>query len=394
MSMSPASAPQLPPLPADFDVAVEFPITRRWTFFNHAGVAPISGRAAAEIERFAREARDDSYLTGRWYQKIELVRKLAAEFIGALPEEIAFVKNTSEGIAFVANGLDWKAGDEIISTSVEYPSNVYPWMDVAQRCGARHIMLPEVDARVDIQSIFNAVTPRTRMIALSHVEYASGFRHDIAAIGRFCRTRGILLCVDGIQACGVLPVDVRAMNIDFLSADGHKWLLGPEGAGIFYCRKDLLTSLRPEVGWMNVIHASDYGIYDFTLRADARRFECGSHNIPGILALGASMQLLADMGWDIVTGRVLGLTTQLCSGLAQKSYTLISSRRDHETSGIVSFKSRDHNHAEIISNLEKQKIIIVEREGRLRVSPHFYQSSEDIDRLLDALPDDAAASRA
>ena len=195
------------------------------------------------------------------------------------------------------------------------------------------------------------------------------------------------------EAAGVLPVDVRAMNIDFLSADGHKWLLGPEGAGIFYCRKDLLTSLRPEVGWMNVIHANDYGSYDFTLRADARRFECGSHNIPGVLALGASMQMLSDIGWDIVTGRVLGLTAQLCSGLAQKSYTLISSRREHETSGIVSFTSRSHSHAEIISNLEKRKIIIVEREGRLRVSPHFYQSSEDINRLLNALPDDADTSR-
>ena len=394
MSLSPVNATALPPLPANFDVAVEFPITRRWTFFNHAGVAPISGRAASEIERFAREARDDSYLTGRWYQKIELVRKQAAEFIGAAPEELAFVKNTSEGIAFVANGLDWKAGDEIISTSVEYPSNVYPWIDVAQRYGAKHIMLPEVDARVDIQSIFQAVTPRTRMIALSHVEYASGFRHDIAAIGQFCRTRGILLCVDGIQACGVLPVDVRAMNIDFLSADGHKWLLGPEGAGIFYCRKDMLTSLRPEIGWMNVVNANDYGHYDFTLRTDARRFECGSHNIPGILALGASMQLLSDIGLDIVMGRVLGLTAQLCAGLSQKSYTVISSRRDHETSGIVSFKSRTHNHAQIISQLEKQKIIIVEREGRLRVSPHFYQSTDDINRLLNALPDDAAASRA
>ena len=393
MTMSPAVAAALPPLPADFDVAVEFPVTRRWIFFNHAGVAPISGRAASEIERFAREARDDSYLTGRWYQKIELVRRLAAEFIGALPEEMAFVKNTSEGIAFVANGLDWKAGDEIISTSVEYPSNVYPWMDVAQRYGARHIMLPEVDARVDIQSIFNAVTPRTRMIALSHVEYASGFRHDIAAIGQFCRTRGILLCVDGIQACGVLPVDVRAMNIAFLSADGHKWLLGPEGAGIFYCRKDLLTSLRPEIGWMNVINAGDYGHYDFTLRTDARRFECGSHNIPGVLALGASLQLLQKVGMDIVAGRVLGLTAQFCTGLEQKGYTVISSRRSNETSGIVSFKSRSHSHAEIIRNLEKRKIIIVEREGRLRVSPHFYQSSDDINRLLNALPDDTDASR-
>ena len=386
MINTPHNCPPLPPLPANFNVAEEFPITRNWTFFNHAGVAPISARAAMAIERFAQEARDDSYLSGRWYHKIELVRKLAAEFIHAHPEEISFVKNTSEGIAFVANGLDWKPGDEIISTAVEYPSNVYPWMDVAQRHSAKHIMLPEADGRIDRQRIFDAITPRTRMIALSHVEYASGFRHDIAAIGQFCRSHDILLCIDGIQACGVLPVDVQAMNIDFLSADGHKWLLGPEGAGIFYCRKELLLSLRPEIGWMNVINASDYGHYDFTLRADARRFECGSHNIPGVLALGASMQLLLDMGIETVTQRVMALTAHLCACLEQKDYAIISSRRPNETSGIVSFKSRRYNHSEIISNLEKQKIILVEREGRLRASPHFYQSIDDINRLVAALP--------
>ncbi len=377
----------LPSLPAGFNVAAEFPITRNWTFFNHAGVAPISARAAVEIERFAHEARDDAYLSGRWYHKIEQVRKLAAQFIHAQPEEIAFVKNTSEGIAFVANGLDWKFGDEIISTAVEYPSNVYPWMDVSHRHGVKHIMLPETDGRIDRQTILNAVTPRTRMIALSHVEYASGFRHDIAAIGQFCRSRGILLCIDGIQACGVLPVDVRTMHIDFLSADGHKWLLGPEGAGIFYCRRELLLSLRPEIGWMNVINASDYGQYDFTLRTDARRFECGSHNIPGVLALGASIGLLVEVGMSTVTQRVLALNAQLCEGLEQKGYMIVSSRRPEETSGIVSFQSRRHNHAEIISSLEKQKIIIVEREGRLRASPHFYQNADDISRLLAALPD-------
>jgi selenocysteine lyase/cysteine desulfurase len=373
-------------LPAGFDVAAEFPITRNWTFFNHAGVAPISARAAREIQQFAREASDDSYLTGRWYHKIELVRKVAAQFINAQVEEIAFVKNTSEGLAFVANGLDWKPGDEIISTSVEYPSNVYPWMDVAQRYGARHIMLPETHGRVDLQLVLNAVTPRTRMIALSHVEYASGYRHDLAAIGRFCREKSILLCVDGIQGLGVLPVDVLEMNIDFLSADGHKWLLGPEGAGIFFCRKELLLSLRPEIGWMNVINASDYGHYDFTLRTDARRFECGSHNIPGVLALGASMKLLMEVGMENVTARVLGLTEHLCDALKEKGYEIISSRQSGETSGIVSFSSARHQHAEIISTLERHKIIIVEREGRLRASPHFYQSLDDINRLLAALP--------
>ncbi len=381
----------IPPLPGSFDTAREFPISRRWTFLNHAGVAPISARAAAAMETFAVQARDDAYLTGKWYQQIESVRYMAATFINAKSSEIAFIKNTSEGIAFVANGLPWRAGDQIISTKVEYPSNVYPWMDLAQRLGVVHTMLPENDGRIDPTHLAAAVTPRTRMIALSHVEYASGFQHDLVKIGKLCRELKILLCIDGIQACGAIPVDVRAMNIDFLSADGHKWLLGPEGAGIFYCRQELLPLVRPEIGWMNVINANDYGAYDFTLRPDARRFECGSLNVPGILALGESLQLLKEVGMATITSRIMGLNHRLVVGLQSKGYTVISSRKPGETSGIVSFTSTRHPHANLVADLERRHVIIVEREGRLRASPHFYNTEAEIDRLLDGLPDDQPA---
>ena len=386
MTTPPLPVPPCPPLPPTFDIAREFPIVNRWAFFNHAGVAPIAARAAEALRQFAQQAQDDAYLGGRWYKQAEITRRNAARLINADPTEIAFVKNTSEGLAFVANGLTWSPGDQIISTAVEYPSNVYPWMDLAQRSGVQHIMVPERDARIDPAEIFAAVTPRTRMIALSHVEYASGFRHDLAAVGRFCRDHGILLCVDGIQACGMMPVDVQAMNIDFLSADGHKWMLGPEGAGIFYCNRRHLLTLRPEVGWMNVINADDYGNYDFTLRADAKRFECGSYNIPGVLALGAALQLLLDVGIDTVWSRIESLTSQLAAGLAAKGYQVFSSRRPGETSGIVTFTSAVHKHAEIVHNLEAQKIIIVLREGRLRASPHFYNSHAQIEQLVQALP--------
>ncbi len=150
---------ELPPLPTGFNVQAEFPILNHWTFFNHGGVAPISARAAVELERYAREARDDAYLTGKWYKRAENTRKLAAQLINADPKEIAFVKNTSEGIAFVANGLDWHEGEEIISTAVEYPSNVYPWMDLAARFGVKHIMVPEREGRIPIEDLFAAVTP-------------------------------------------------------------------------------------------------------------------------------------------------------------------------------------------------------------------------------------------
>ncbi len=315
--------------------------------------------------------------------------------INAQRSEIAFIKNTSEGIATVANGIDWKPGDRIVTTAVEYPANMYPWMDVAHRFGAELIKIPEMTGddgarRVPIDEILDAADhPRTRLVTLSHVEFASGQRHDIASIGRFCRERGKLFCIDAIQTLGVLPVDVVAMNIDFLSADGHKWLLGPEGAGIFYCRNDLLPQLRPLiVGWMNVVNALDYSNYDFTLRPDAAKFECGSWNVPGLLSLKASLELLLSVGIAAVAARLDLLTSRLIDGIRAKGYSIISPRAPGEWSGVVSFLAPPgQNHDRIIRTLRKEhRIEIVQREGRLRASPHFYNTEAQIDRLIALLP--------
>jgi selenocysteine lyase/cysteine desulfurase len=262
-------------------------------------------------------------------------------------------------------------------------------MDVAQRFGVKHVMVQEREGRIYVEDLLKAVTPRTRMIALSHVEFASGYRCDMAAVGKFCRERGILFCVDAIQSCGVVPVDVKGMHIDFLSAGGHKWMLGPEGLGIFYCRKELITSVHPEVGAMNVINALDYLNYDFTLRSDAKRFECSGYNLAGVLALGASLSLILEMGIELIWKRVYGLTSMLVEGLREKGYTVYSPReKEEECSGIVSFISpRGHGaHGAIVAELEKQKIVIVERDRRLRAAPHFYQEEREIGRLLEALP--------
>lgn len=378
---------ELPPLPAGFDPVKEFPISTRWNFFNHAGVAPIAARAAQAVHQYADDAQNDAYLTGKWYKKAEIARKLAAEFIHAQPDEIAFVKNTSEGIAFVANGLTWQAGDEVISTNVEYPSNVYPWIDLSLRFGVKHVIVKERDARIPIEDLFAAVTPRTKMIALSHVEYASGFRHDLAAIGAFCRQHNILLCVDAIQSIGAMPVDVEAMNIDFLSADGHKWMLAPEGCGIFYCNRRHIQTLHPEVGWMNVVNPSNYDQIDFTLQTNAKRFECGSYNIPGLMGMHAALEVLTQIGIDSISQRILALTDLLIKGLEGKGYEVFSPRDPKERSGIVSFISHTHDHTQVMKQLEDKKIIIAVRGGRLRASPHFYQTPEHIQRLINALPD-------
>ena len=374
--------------------AEEFPILRQLDFYNHAGVSPLPRCGAEAVRRFAKQYEERAYLESGFYKEIEALRMSAAAMINAGREEIAFVKNTSEGIATVANGIDWRAGDRIVTSNVEYPANMYPWVDVQKRSDAELITVAEMSApdgsrRVELDALLRAADhPRARLLALSHVEYASGQRHDLVTIGRFCRERGILFCVDAIQSMGVLPIDVRGMNIDFLSADGHKWLLGPEGAGVFFCRRELLEKIRPlAIGWMNVINDQDYGHYDLTLKPDARRFECGTHNVPGLLAFKASLELLLGVGVDKIGQRLKTLGDLLIAGVREKGYTIISPRTGEDWSGIVSIVSNVHDHQTIARTLRRDhRTEIAVREGRLRVSAHWYNTEEQIDRLIRNLP--------
>ena len=371
-----------------------FPVLGKWDFFNHAGVSPLPRVAAEAFGVYAGQAQEGAYLGTSWYADIEKLRQSVATMINAHRDEIAFVKNTSEGISIVAQGIDWQFGDKVVSTAVEYPANDYPWMEQVRSRGVKLEQVPEEDDGhgrrfVPIEKILAAANdPKCRLVAISHVEFASGQRIDLAAIGAFCRKHGKLLSVDAIQSLGVLPVDVQAMNIDFLSADGHKWMLGPEGAGVFYCRRERIERTRPVlIGWMNVVDAQRYGDYNYSLRPDAGRFECGSHNVPGLLSLKASVDLLNDVGVEAVSRRIKEVTDRLIIGLMLKGYQVISPRANTDWSGIVSFTSPSHNHEQIVLMLRKQHHIeIALREGRLRASPHFYNTDQQIDKLIDALP--------
>lgn len=371
-----------------------FPVLRHLQFFNHAGVAPVPQAGAAAMARYVNELRQTVYIGAGWWDDIEILRASAGRLMNADPKEIAFIKNTSEGLCTVAKGIDWKAGDRIITTNVEYPANIYPWMDVARRHGCELVMVEEQtdgDGRraVPLEAILREIDhPKTRLVTLSHVEFASGQRHDVAAIGARCRAQGKLLCVDAIQSLGVVPVDVKGMNIDFLSADGHKWLLGPEGAGVLYIRQELQDQVQPlVVGWMNVINAEKFGDYDYTLKADSRRYESGSHNTCGLMGLKASLELLAGLGTDAVAERLRVLTDRAIAGLSGKGYEIVSPRGEGQWSGIVAFKSNRHDHEAIFKQLRKEyKTEIAVREGRLRISPHFYNTEQQIDRLIERMP--------
>lgn len=376
------------------DFAGRFPILREMVFLNHAGVAPISGPAADALREYARQAESIAYVDAGWYKRAIDVKRAAARLVHAESHlEIAFIPNTSSGLSLVANGLDFAPGDNVVITNVEYPANRYPWENL-RRLDVELIEVKQrTDGRVHVGDVCDAITDRTRVVSISHVQYASGHRINLRPISDMVHQVGGYLCVDAIQSLGVLPVDVREMGIDFLSADGHKWLLGPEGAGVFYCREELCPLVRPSVvGWMNMVDAENYGDYRFEFQPDARRFEPGSWNVPGIHGLGASIDLLTEVGINNVWRRVDALTTRFCEGAAGKGYDVFSPReKPDERSGIVIFSApqrvggRD-SHRKIVHDLEKQKIIIALREGRLRVSPHFYNTMEQMDRVIEALP--------
>ncbi len=365
----------------------EFPVTKNYNFQNHAGVAPLSRRAAEAMRTYVTEAETTSYVGQRWYKHAEHVRKLSAKLINANADEVAFVKNTSEGLAFLANGLKWMTGDNVITTNVEFPANIYPWMNLQCR-GVQLKTVIEENGRVPVDRIIETIDSRTRVVSISAVQFASGYRADLATLGEACQDKGVILCVDAIQALGVLPIDVQAMHIDVLSADGHKWMCGPEGAGIFYCRKELLGHVKPStVGWTCMKNAHDFGNYQFEFLDDARRFECGSYNLAGLYGMGASIELFLEVGIEHIWSHVKALTDRLVDGLRNKGYRVISSRREGEASGIVAFISDVHDHEQIQKHLQTEhRLVLAVREGRLRSSPHLYNTTDEIDQLIELLP--------
>lgn len=368
------------------DYRDEFPVTAEWVFFNHAAVAPLCRRARDRMVVWA----DDMLATGgtngpAWASQIEAARARAARLINAQPDEIAFLANTTAGIAAVAEGFPWRSGDVVVIPAGEYPSNVYPWMHLGSR-GVETRVVATRGARIELADLAAALDERTRLLAISHVQFATGFRSDLAAIGALCRQRGIDFFVDAIQGLGVLPIDVEAMHIDYLSADGHKWLVAPEGASIFYIRRDKLEKIRPTaVGWKSVIGYADYSTIDFRLQPRAARFEGGSHNMPGILALGASLELFEEIGPVAIAAGLKRVTDELVALVPALGGEVVSPRGEGEWSGIVSFTLPGRDARSLVRRARQERVVLAFRDGRIRASPHFYNNSADVDRMIATL---------
>lgn len=372
------------------EIRERFPITRHYNFQNHAAVAPMSGPAAEALIGYARELSESAYLEGTYYRAAERVRQAAAKLINADAGEVTFVKNTCEGINYVANGVQWITGDNIVSCTMEFPANVYPWLRLEQR-GVSLKRVAEDKGRVPFDRLAAAIDNRTRLVTISAVQWSNGFRIDLTRLGELCKAKGVLLFVDAIQALGVHPIDVRGMNIDFLSCGGHKWLTAPEGTGIFYCARELIGHIKPsELGYMCMKQGYDQevaGFSDDDLHGDARRFDSGVYNLAGICALGASIDLLLEIGVEQVQVRIKHLTDILVEGARARGWSVCSPRTATEWSGIVALGSDKHDIDALRKHLRNEfKIIVTNRLGRLRASPHFYNSPEEIEQLVDALP--------
>ena len=362
------------------------PIAETWAYFDHAAVSPLpepTHRALVDWAEEAAHSGDTVWPT--WSRKVESLRRQAAHLIGASPEEIALIHNTTEGVNLVAEGFPWQAGDNVVTLADEFPTNQYPWMNLAER-GVQTRRVPTDNGVVDLDRLAAACDHRTRIVSVSWVSYSSGWRNDLEQVAAIAHRCGALFFLDAIQALGVFELDVRRTAVDFLAADGHKWLLGIEGAGIFYIRREHLDRLRPlGVGWNSVVRSHDYQHIELALKDSAERYEGGSPCMAGLIALAASLELLMGYGAEALGRRILEVTEQACRGLREIGAVLHSDRSARHASGIVAFELPGRDPLALKKHCLQRNVVLSCRAGRLRISPHAYNNEQDIQRLVQAL---------
>ncbi len=374
-------------LPSRF--AREFPQRSDLIYLDHAAVAPWPKRTCDAVKDFATEnMRQGALDYSRWNQDLSQLRQRLAELLNApSPDDIALLKNTSEALSTVAYGIDWNAGDNVVTFAQEFPSNRIVWESLSSR--GVEVRLADLTATRNPEELLTSLCDRhTRLVSCSAVQYADGQRMDIDLIGGFCRARNILFCVDAIQGLGALPFDVQICKADFAMADGHKWMLGPEGLAVFYCRAEIRDQLRlNQYGWNMVEHAGDFERTDWRPAASARRFECGSPNMLGVRALHTSLGLLQETGMDQVSKYVLDNTLLMMDLIDRNDFTLVSARDAQRRSGIVTFRIEGRDHTELRRNLRRRGVVCAYRGGGIRFSPHFYIDSAKIEQAFDIVND-------
>lgn len=368
------------------DLKSEFQQHPSLIYLNHAAVSPWPTRTTVAVKRFAEEnrqigARDYPH----WRVVEDRLRERLRKLIGARStDEIALLKSTSEGLSVIAHGLDWMPGDKVIVPQQEFPSNRIVWESLA----AYGVQVHWVDLRTQEDpeaALLAAIDGRTRLMSVSSVQYDSGLRLDLARLGLACEAAEVLFCVDAIQSLGALALEVRKIRADFVVADGHKWMLGPEGLALFYCRRELLGKLKlHQFGWHMVDQMGDFDRQDWQPASSARRFECGSPNMLGIHALEASLSLIDELGLEVITGYILNNTRYLIDNieLINEKYSLVTPRGSERHAGILSFRPLQEAVTDLHKRLQSQGVVCAVRGGALRLSPHFYTPRSQLEQVL------------
>jgi len=368
------------------DFRDQMPVTGQWVYLDHASVAPLMKPAADAMTAWIRNVSDHGAGDWSvWRAKVESARNAAASLLGADETEIGLIRNTTEGVNIVAGGFPWQPGDNMVTFADEFPSNLFAWHALADR-GVEVRQVPTIDQRFEPQQLRDACDRRTRVIAVSWVGYATGWRNDLQQIAEIAHQHDALLFVDAIQGLGVLPLDVRECAVDFLAADGHKWLLGPEGAGIFYARHSALDRIRASgLGWNSVVQAGDFSNTELNLKPGGARFEGGSYNMAGMAGLEACLNYLNGIGVDRLSRRLQEVVGRVHDILERLGCLVASPRDARSWSGIVAFQVPGRTPRDVYQSCRNAGVLVNCRGGRVRLSPHVYTNETDLLALQDRL---------
>lgn len=370
----------------------DFPVLADGAYLDHAAVAPLPRACAEAMQNAAGAAMLGRHADAAWYRAAGRCRGLGAQLLGARgAHEVAFVPNTSTGLATLAlagfRGRGWLPGEEVVALADDFPANRLPWLALRKQGVRVRLIEPDANGLVTTRMVADAITRDTRLVAVPHVHYATGCRLDLRAIAEVADMVKAWVVVDAIQSLGAMPFEAAAWGVHAVAADGHKWMLGPEGAGLLWVHEDVVPQLPPPiVGWMQRERPLDFAAAHEIPQADARRFEPGTWNTIGLHGLAASLDLLLGVGLDEVWRRIDGLCLRLREGLAAQGAKVHSPRAPGQRSGIVSFTPRaGREPAAEAARLAARGIRINLRGGRLRASPHFYNTPAQVDALLAAL---------
>jgi selenocysteine lyase/cysteine desulfurase len=366
----------------------EFPVREHALYLDHAAVCPLPRPVAEAMRQRITEQEETGYDNYRkWSNNRLSCRHLGSQLVGCNPDDISIIRSTSEGLSVIAEGLDWKQGDQVLVGAEEFAANVAPWLGLARR-GVTIVRFPQPDGRIDPAVVENLMSDTTKVLAVSWVAFHTGWIAPLAQLGRLCRDRGIFFVVDAIQGLGVLPMHLAALGVDAIVADGHKWLLGPEGAGLMATTESLRSRLHPVLsGWRNVtLESHDYFLANLEHHGDGRKFEAGATNDIGIAGLAAALDLMAAVGQDNIQARVETLSRLLTRILLAHGWDVFSPGSGHPIAGIVAARHPSVAPPDARKRLLERRVVTSVRQGYVRFSPHFYTTRgelEALDRILE-----------